>query len=288
MHSYVEDAYNSNAFHADCSNCFGLCCIALAFEASSDFPVDKGAGIPCKNLKNDFSCGIHKNLNLSGYTGCTVFDCLGAGQKVSQQTFGGISWKEQPQSALKMFQVLPVMQQLHEMLLYLTQAIQRGVDAQLAHALRKSRMAIETLTLASADVLLSVNLPEHRRQINELLVQVSDQVRLESGRFNKNQDRKKGPNFQGQDLIGKKFRGRDMKGSLFRGAYLIETDFKNADLRNSDFIGADLRNTDLTGADLRGSIFLTQMQLNSAQGDCRTKLPGVLAKPAHWRAVGLL
>ena len=282
MRSHLEDAYDSNTFQADCSTCFGLCCVALAFKASSDFPVDKAGGIPCKNLKNDFSCGIHQNLRLSGYTGCTVFECLGAGQKVSQQTFGGISWKDHPQSALKMFQVLPVMQQLHEILLYLTQAIHHGVDVQLDHALRKSRMAIEALTLASADELLLANLPEHRRQINELLVQVSNQVRLESGRFNKNQDRKKGPNFQGQDLIGKEYRGKDLKGSLFRGAYLIGADFKNADLRNSDFIGADLRSTDLTGADLRGSIFLSPMQLNSAKGDCHTRLPDILAKPAHW------
>lgn len=282
MHSHLDIAYNSNTFQADCSNCFGLCCVALAYKASSDFPVDKASGVPCRNLKNNFTCGIHQNLKLSGYTGCTVFDCLGAGQKVSQQTFSGLSWKEHPQSALQMFQVLPVMQQLQEMLLYLTQAIHRGVDTQLDHALQKSRMALEELTLASADELLSTNLPDYRKQINELLVQASDQVRLESGRFNKNRGRKKGPNLQGQDLMGKEFRGKDMKGSLFRGAYLIGANFKNADLRNSDFIGADLRNADLAGADLGGSIFLTQMQLNSAKGDCDTKLPSFLSKPVHW------
>lgn len=35
---------------ADCSQCFGLCCVALPFARSADFPVDKAAGEPCRNL----------------------------------------------------------------------------------------------------------------------------------------------------------------------------------------------------------------------------------------------
>lgn len=64
----------------DCANCFGLCCVALAFSRSSDFPVDKPAGEPCVNLVDDDSCAIHDRLRPSGCRGCTVFDCFGAGQ----------------------------------------------------------------------------------------------------------------------------------------------------------------------------------------------------------------
>ncbi|MDQ0430475.1 uncharacterized protein YjbI with pentapeptide repeats [Planomicrobium stackebrandtii] len=282
METNPGDAYDSTTFQADCANCFGLCCVALAFTASSDFPVDKAAGVPCKNLEDDFCCGIHRNLRLSGYSGCTVFDCLGAGQKVSQQTFGGISWKDRPQSAQQMFQVLPVMQQLHEMMLYLTQAIERHGKGELETELRKSRKAIYGLTLASAERLLAIDLHQYRVNINELLVQVSEEVRLKSGRFNKKMIRKKGPNYQGIDLMGATFQGKGMKGSLFRGTYLIGADLSRADLRNSDFIGADIRNADLSGADLSGSLYLTQMQLNSAKGNCSTKLPALLSRPAHW------
>ena len=38
----------------DCGSCFGLCCVALPFAASADFPVDKPAGQPCGNLRSDF------------------------------------------------------------------------------------------------------------------------------------------------------------------------------------------------------------------------------------------
>lgn len=282
MQTTQRDAYDSTTFQADCENCFGLCCVALAFTASADFPVDKAGGVPCRNLEADFRCGIHRNLRLSGYSGCTVFDCLGAGQKVSQQTFGGISWRDRPESAEKMFQLLPVMQQLHEMLLYLTQAIKRCSNMELRAALLESRQAIDRLASASAEELLAVNLPECRLHINGLLEQLSEQVRLESGRFNKRNNRKKGPDHQQADLMGAKFKGRNLSGSTFRGAYLISADFRNADMRNSDFIGADLRNADLSGADLEGSIYLTQMQLNSAKGDSYTKLPALLVRPAHW------
>lgn len=283
MQTIQKDAYGSAAFQADCANCFGLCCVALAFAASSDFPVDKAAGVPCRNLNDDFRCTIHRNLRLSGYSGCTVFDCLGAGQKVSQQTFGGISWRDDPESAGMMFQLLPVMQQLQEMLLYLTQAIERCDDVELQGALSEKRLAVDKLASASAEELLAVALSEYRLHINALLMQVSERVRLGSGRFNKKNNRKKGPDYQGADLMGAKFQEKDLKGSTFRGAYLIGANFKNADMRNSDFIGADLRNADLSGADLRGSIYLTQMQLNSAKGDGETKMPALLSKPAHWK-----
>lgn len=282
MQADQQHAYDSSIFQSDCANCFGLCCVALAFTASADFPVDKKKGVACKNLQDDFRCSIHRNLKLSGYSGCTSFDCLGAGQKLSQQTFNGISWKENPKSAAQMFQLLPFMQQLHEMLLYLTQAIERCGDSQLQKILQESRKEIDELTRASADRLLASDLSKYRQNINELLMQTSAQVRLESGRLSKKQKRKKGPDYQGANLMGKKFRGIDIRGANFRGAYLIGADLSDADVRNSDFIGADLRDCNISGADLTGSIFLTQMQVNSAKGDASTSLPSFLSKPVQW------
>jgi len=69
-----------------------------------------------------------------------------------------------------------------------------------------------------------------------------------------------------------------------RGAYLIAADLTGADLRGADLIGADLRDTDLTDADLSGVLFLTQPQLTAARGSAGTRLPGSVARPAHWTA----
>src|SRR5690606_37638836 len=182
MHANLQPAFDSSTFQADCANCFGLCCVALAFTVSADFPVDKERGITCKNLQDDFRCAIHRNLKLSGYSGCTTFDCLGAGQKVSQQTFGGISWKDDPKSASQMFQVLPIMQQLQEMLLYLTEGIERCTNRQLQEALQISRREIDKLTEAFAEQPLAENPPTMRRSIKAVLAQASEPLRLESGR----------------------------------------------------------------------------------------------------------
>jgi uncharacterized protein YjbI with pentapeptide repeats len=49
-----------------------------------------------------------------------------------------------------------------------------------------------------------------------------------------------------------------------------------------DLTGADVRGADLSGADLRDALFLVQSQVDSAQGDRRTRLPPSLCRPAHW------
>ncbi len=89
------------SLQADCQNCFGLCCTALNIVASSDFAMNKAAGTPCQNLQADYSCHIHSSLREKGFKGCTVFDCLGAGQMVSQTTFGGQDWRKKPASCRK-------------------------------------------------------------------------------------------------------------------------------------------------------------------------------------------
>lgn len=112
-----------SALRGDCANCFGLCCVALPFAKSADFAVNKSSGDPCRNLQEDFRCGIHTRLRPSGFQGCTVYDCFGAGQQVSQVTFGGVSWREAPETARQMYEVFPVVRQLHELLRYLTEAL---------------------------------------------------------------------------------------------------------------------------------------------------------------------
>ena len=93
---------------ADCSRCAALCCVLPAFAASADFAVDKPAGTPCLNLLTDDRCGIHAQLRPRGFPGCVVFDCLGAGQRLTQHTFGGRSWRDDPATARAMAATFPV------------------------------------------------------------------------------------------------------------------------------------------------------------------------------------
>jgi hypothetical protein len=91
----------------------GLCCVALPFARSSDFAFDKPAGEPCRNLATDNRCTIHASLRERGMPGCTVYECFGAGQHVTQGTYGGRSWREQPEIRSEMFAVFPVVRHLH-------------------------------------------------------------------------------------------------------------------------------------------------------------------------------
>lgn len=273
------------ALQADCENCFGLCCAALAFTASVDFAKDKKAGQPCHNLKSDFRCGVHTDLRQLGYRGCTVYDCFGAGQKVSQVTFAGQDWRKSPESENQMFEVFPLMRNLHELLWYLNEAltldITHSIHAELTVALDK----IEQLTLLSPDSLLKVDVAAQRANANVLLLQVSELVRSEARRKQKKQSGRHKNYDRGADLIGANLKGADLRGANLRGAYLIAADLRDTNLGGADLIGADFRDTDLRGADLSKSIFLTQTQINAAKGNTRTQLPSALTRPSHWSSL---
>jgi uncharacterized protein YjbI with pentapeptide repeats len=262
------------SLRADCERCFGLCCAAPAFSASADFAIDKDAGKPCPNLQSDFRCAIHHRLRQQGFPGCAVYDCFGAGQKVAQVTFGGQDWRRTPQIAAQMFEVFMIMRQLHELLWYLTEALTPPPARPLHGALRLALDETERLTLGSPDELVELDVGAHRRDVNALLLRTSELVRAVARRHEIDRS--------GADLIGKDLRGTDFRGANLRGAYLIGADLSGADLGMADLIGADFRGADLSGADLTGSIFLTQSQLDAANGDLETKLPPSLTRPTHW------
>ncbi|SMC40897.1 hypothetical protein [Primorskyibacter flagellatus] len=91
-------------FRADCANCVGLCCVAFAFDSSDDFAIDKPADVPCPNLRDDYLCSIHESLEEEGFGGCARYDCLGAGQLVTQELFEGRGWRENPAQFAPMMQ----------------------------------------------------------------------------------------------------------------------------------------------------------------------------------------
>nr|WP_236602037.1 pentapeptide repeat-containing protein [Ktedonobacter sp. SOSP1-52] len=259
---------------ADCERCFALCCVAPAFSASVDFAINKNAGQACPNLQANFRCGIHTRLRQQGFRGCTVYDCFGAGQKVSQVTFGGQDWRQAPQSARQMFAVFPIMRDLHELLWYLSEALTLQPARPLHQELNLALEKTERLTHNSPEALISLDMAAHRQEINNLLLCTSELVRAEF--------KHKKKELRGADLIGAKLRGADFRGANLRGAYLIGADLRDADLRLADLIGADFRDANLRGADLTGSLFLIQSQLDSARGNSETKLPPSLTHPTYW------
>ena len=241
----------------------------LPFAAESGFGVDKPSGTPCLNLLPDDRCGIHDTLRQDGWPGCTVFECFGAGQQVSQVTYAGVSWREQDNLG-EMAAVLSVMRQLHEMLVHLGEVDRRSPDP----ATGPVRKEIELLTAAEPERLLHVDVDDLHRRVGALLADASDRVRR---RWPSRADRTHA------DLAGRRLPG-DLRGWTFRGAVLIATDLRGAELDDVDLLGADLRDADVRGRDLSSALFLTQPQVNAARGDAGTALPAGLSRPGHWSA----
>ncbi len=269
-------ALGSPDLRADCANCFGLCCVALPFSASADFAIDKEAGRPCPNLDREFRCGVHRDLRERGFAGCVAFDCFGAGQKVSQRTFGGRDWRRSPETAGRMFEAFGVMRGLHEVMRYLAEALTLRPARALHDPIRRALEKIEGLTYGTPEQLAAVDVAACRAEAGALLARASELVRA--------QVRDRRPDRVGADLIGARLARADLRAACLRGARLIGADLASADLRTADLLGADLRGADLAGADLTGAIFLTGPQLESARGDSATRLPAHLDRPAHWLA----
>jgi uncharacterized protein YjbI with pentapeptide repeats len=260
---------------ADCARCFGLCCVVPGFSASSEFAIDKPAGKPCPNLRVDSRCGIHGELRERGFTGCTTYDCFGAGQQVSQVTFAGQDWRAAADTARQMAAVFPIMRQLHELRWYLTFALQLTAARELHPELRRVLVVTEQMSNGSADDVAHLDIAAHRQEVVVLLARASELARSPAGVGT--------IDHRGADLVGAHLQRAELRGANLRGALLIGADLRDADLRLADLTGADLRGADLRGTDLSEALFLTQAQLDAAKGDDATLLPVTLRRPAHWQ-----
>ncbi len=217
---------------ADCSRCVGLCCVVLPFARSADFAFDKPAGTPCRHLTSSHRCHIHDGLVEAGMRGCVAYDCFGAGQAVTAS--GHLS-------------AFVLVEQVHELAWYLTQAGGRGADV--TGLLRRAEaLAAGEPTQAEVEVL--------RADVVPVLDEVAAAARAPYGEAR---------DLARADLAGADLRGEDLRGADLRGALLIGADLSDADLTDADLLGADLRGADLARADLTRALYLTRRQLASAR-----------------------
>jgi uncharacterized protein YjbI with pentapeptide repeats len=269
---------------ADCARCAGLCCVAPAFAASSDFAIDKDAGEACPNLEPDFRCRIHARLRDTGFPGCVAYDCFGAGQHVTQVTFGGRDWRSTPRDAVAMFEAFGTMRALHELAWYLEEALSMPAAARLGGGLAAALEQITRLAALQVDELRAVDVAARQLEVGGLLAPVSEAARADAVARARAEGHGKRLDRRGADLAGADLAGADLRGVMLRGATLIGANLREADLRFADLAGADLRGADLAGADLRDALFVAQSQLDSAAGDPATRLPPARSRPAHWVA----
>ncbi|WP_168582653.1 pentapeptide repeat-containing protein [Gephyromycinifex aptenodytis] len=264
---------------ADCSRCVGLCCTALPFARSADFPEDKPGAVPCRNLDQEYRCTIHPRLRQEGWIGCTVFECFGAGQRVTQSLGGQQAWLSKRK---QMYPLFPVMHQLHEMLWYLADPV--VTTSSRAGVARDLAGHIDALAASAPEGLLALEVPAIRARVGSLLGAVSEETRTNVARRGVSTRRTRACRRlrPGADLVGADLSGVHLQGCSLRGALLLRARLHGAVLYRVDLLGADLRGAEVSGADLREALFLTQPQVNAATGDSTTRLPARLHRPRHW------
>lgn len=101
-------------WRGDCERCAALCCLSLAFDRSELFACDKAAGVRCSLLEPRHRCAVHAEREARGWGGCAAYDCVGAGQRVTQEVFGGRSWRDEPALVRPMMDAFWVMRGVQE------------------------------------------------------------------------------------------------------------------------------------------------------------------------------
>ncbi|POF29454.1 hypothetical protein [Roseibium marinum] len=118
------------ALTPDCTNCAALCCVVFAFDKSESFAVDKAAGEVCANLDGCGRCKVFSKRQELGFKGCIAYDCHGAGQRVTQEVFGGKSWRNDTGLTIRMGAALSVLRRIHEQLVMLRTAGNLPLEAE--------------------------------------------------------------------------------------------------------------------------------------------------------------
>ena len=240
----------------DCSSCAGLCCVSLYCAKVDGFPENKAAGVPCKYLEKDFRCRIHDSLKDRGLKGCIAYDCFGAGQKATEIFHSRGEWNENPGISDEMFRVFHGIFQLHQMKWFLLEAFALTDGQEMREEIRVLIDSNDSLVNHASEDTFEKVLESYRLRVNPILKEI---IRRKTVTFSK------------------KSESRDFTMDI-----LIGFDFSRQSLGESLFLGADLRDANVAGADLSKCHFLTQMQINSAKGDSKTKLPDGLITPEHW------
>ena len=269
-----ENTITLQSLKPDCSQCSGLCCTALFFSEMDGFPENKQAGKPCFNLHKNFRCKIHGELEKRKMKGCIGYDCFGAGQQVTQTIYSGQTWQNTPGLAKEIYDVYIAVFQLYQIRYFLLEVMSINPAKMLRNNIKPLIEENEIICNSKPQDILKFHIENYRKKANVFLRQVCSLLPKNLCCLNK-----KCPS----DFLGRNFKNKDFSGLDLSTKLLIAADFNNCVFNGTIFLGADTRDADFSNADLSDAVFITQGQINSAEGNRNTKLPQYLDYPFTWR-----
>jgi len=217
-------------------------------------------------LMEDFSCDTHKKLAELNLKGCLTYDCFGAGQKVTKSIYQNIDWQKNPDMKDEIFKVFLIVTKLHQILWYLIQATTICDDSDLMSVFNQLIEENKEMTNMAPKEILKIEVKGYMDKANVALKKI---CMLEPGEVNK-------------DFIGHDFKKENLDGRDFTMSLLIGANLQGCSLSVTNFLGADMRGANIKDTNLSSSLFLTQMQINSARGNSATRIPANLTRPTYW------
>lgn len=162
--------------HRDCGECAALCCLAFSIDQSDMFAIDKPAGVPCPNLDARHGCTIHTDLEARGFAGCVRYDCLGAGQRVTQEVFDGRSWRDAPGLIGPMMEAFRGMRRVHDSLAMLQVAERYDLAPELEAERQQLVEALSPNVGWSSETLLAFETGDAVGRVDSFIKGLRDQV----------------------------------------------------------------------------------------------------------------
>jgi hypothetical protein len=158
-----------SALRTDCSRCAGLCCVVHAFYSVQGFAFDKPAHSACRYLTLEDRCAIHTRLASRGFPGCVAFDCYGAGQRVTQELFNGMSWRTSDETAVQsLFSAYTSCLALHRLMAMLALA-EATVSPPLDAQMRLKRSQLDGLCRSEEAKRGSLDIPKLQNDVLKLV-----------------------------------------------------------------------------------------------------------------------
>lgn len=69
----------------------------------------------CPHLGGDFGCTIHADRVAKGFSGCLVFDCQGAGQRMVQEVFVNHNWEDPQPITTRVIDAFRILRDVHKL-----------------------------------------------------------------------------------------------------------------------------------------------------------------------------
>ncbi|MHC1735660.1 MAG: pentapeptide repeat-containing protein [Erysipelotrichaceae bacterium] len=203
--------------------------------------------------------------------GCLAYDCFGAGQKATRLFPQNVNWMTHPNQAYEIFSVFHILFQLHQYLWYLLEAMKIVQDESTIREIELLMDENQRVTGLDPKRLIEFDLGVYKSRVDGILKEVI--LRNHPNRYKETKNK---------DYLGKNFKGINLDNSDFTMSLLIGANLEGCKLDGANFLGADLRDAIIKNTNLSESLFLTQMQINSAIGNKQTILPIRLVRPTSW------